>query len=333
MVVVVATLRDRYARTGLCPFDPYRDLKPVAELITVAFGDKLDPAGQIALAEMRRIARWGWLLWWLRWSVWSSMGATPGFVWVEEGRVVGNVSLRRALERSGFIIGNVAVHPDWQRRGIARQLVEAAIDEVAVRGGRWVGLEVRVDNPVAHRLYEQLGFQKVGTTTQMLRPKGLSGVESAPPHSCLRRGRYRDSAELIGLVHAIIPERCRPLLELRKRDYQPGWEHALSRWLVGRHESWWVFEENESIRGAVRTLRKRGRHLDRLEILVAPEYVGRIESVLVRQGLANLSRGSPHMVEVVLPAPTGPLIAALERAGFRRSRVLMQMQLRLTKSG
>jgi ribosomal protein S18 acetylase RimI-like enzyme len=326
MIVVAATLRHRRAQIGLRPFDPYRDLKPVAELIAVAFGDKLDPAGQIALAEMRRIARWGWLLWWLQWPAWSGMSTVPGFVWVEEGRVVGNASLRRALERSGFFIGNVAVHPDWQRRGIARQLVKAALDEVATRGGRWVGLEVRTDNPVARQLYEQLGFQQVGMTMQMLRPKGLLESASPPSHPCLRRGRRGDSARLVGLVHAIIPERHRPLLELRKGDYQPGWERGFDRWLEGRRESWWVFEENESICGAVRALRERGRRLDRLEVLVSPEAVGRIETVLVQQGIVSLG-GSRKTIEVVLPLPADPLIAALEQVGFRRSRVLVQMRL------
>jgi len=327
--VVAATLRRARAQNGLRPFDPYRDLGPVAELTAVAFGDRLDPAGQIALAEMRRIARWGPLLWWLYWPRWSAADVSPGFVWVEEGRVVGNVSLRRTLEWSGFFVGNVAVHPDWQGRGIASALMKAALEEISARGGRWVGLEVRADNQVARRLYEHLGFREVGRTLHMLRPAGLPWAGNPSPHASLRRGRSRDSMALIELVRAIVPEPQRPLLELRRKDYQPGWERAFDRWLEGRREVWWVVEESGTICGAVRALRERGCRPDRLEVLVAPEHSGRFEAILVRYGVASL-RGAPQkVVETVLPSPTKPLITALEAAGFQELRVLVQMRLDL----
>lgn len=327
--MVVAMLRERRAQTGVRLFDPYRDLKPVAELIAAAFGDRLDPAGQVALVEMRRIARWGPLLWWLYWPRWSSVGVTPGFVWVEEGCVVGNASLRRALRWGGFFIGNVAVHPDWQGRGIASGLMEAALEEISARGGRWVGLEVRADNQVAHRLYERLGFREVGRTLHMLRPAGLPWAGSLSSHPSLRRGRRRDNAALIELVRAVVPEPQRPLLERRREDYQPGWERALDRWLEGRREVWWVIEENAVVCGAVRALCERGRRPDRLEVLAAPEHSGRFESVLVQQGVTSLRTAPKKMIETVLPDPTEPLVAALEAACFQRVRALVQMRLDL----
>jgi ribosomal protein S18 acetylase RimI-like enzyme len=327
--MVAAMLCGECAQTGVRPFNPYRDLRPVTELIAVAFSDKLGPDGQIALAEMRRIARWGPLLWWLYWPVWGRAGVAPGFVWVEQGRVVGNVSLRRALEWGGFFVGNVAVHPDWRRRGIARSLMEAALEAISARGGRWVGLEVRADNQAARWLYEHLGFEVVGKTLHMLRPAGLPWTASPPTHPSLRRGCSRDSASLIGLVHAAILERQRPLLELRVEDYKPGWERALDCWLEGRREVWWVVEENGVVFGAVRVLRERGRRPDRLEVLVKLGRSGHLEAVLVRQGVASL-RGAPRkMVEIVLPSPTEPLVTALELAGFRKLRLLVQMRLDL----
>lgn len=331
MSVVAATLRRGRIQTGVRPFDPYRDFRAVTELIAVAFGDRLDPGGQAALAEMRQVVRWGPLLWWIYWPRWGGVGATPGFVWVEEGRVVGNVSLRRALEWGGFLIGNVAVHPDWQGRGIARGLMEAALKDISARGGRWAGLEVWADNQVARQLYDRLGFQEVGETLHMLRPAGLPWPGDCLPHPLLRRGRYRDGAALIELARAIVPEPQRPLLELRREDYQPGWERALDCRLQGQHEVWWVLEENGTICGAVRALRERGRRPDRLEVLVAPEHSGRFEALLVHQGIASLRSISKRMVETVLPRPSEPLLAVLGAAGFQRLRVLAQMRLDLAQ--
>ncbi len=315
------------AQNGVRPFEPYRDLGPVAGLIATAFGDRLDPAGQVVLDKMCRWARWGPLLVWLYWSGWSSAAVVPGFVWVEEGQVVGNVSLQRALRWGGFLIGNVAVHPAWQGHGIARALMEAALEEISARSGRWAGLEVRADNQHARRLYERLGFREVGRTLHMLRPAGLAWAGNTPPHPSLRRGHSRDSAALIELVHAVVPEPHLPLLEMRGKDYQPGWERAIDRWLEGRREVWWVVEEEGAVRGAVRALCERGRRPDRLEVLVAPAYSGRFEGMLVQQGMASLRGVSKKMVETILPSPTEPLVLALEAAGFHKLRVLVQMRL------
>jgi ribosomal protein S18 acetylase RimI-like enzyme len=325
-------LRGDHAQTGVRRFDPYRDLKSVTELIAVAFRDNLGPDGQVALAEMRRIAHRGPLLWWLYWPGWSRGGVAPGFVWVEQGCVVGNVSLRRSLGWGGFFIGNLAVHPDWQGRGIARALMMAALEAISERGGLWVGLEVRADNQIARQLYERLGFRDVGTTLHMLRPAGLSWDGNPPPHPSLRRGRSRDSAALLQLVRATVPESQRPLLELRKKqDYRPGWERALDCWLEGRREVWWVVEEADVVCGAVRSLRERGRRPDRLEVLVEPGRGGHFEAMLVQRGMASLRGASNKMVESILPSTTDPLVSALKAAGFRKLRVLVQMRLDLTR--
>lgn len=329
--MVVAALRKSRAKTGLRPFDPHRDPGPVAELIASAFGGGLDPAGQVVLERMRRKARWEPLLVWLYWPGWGGEAVAPGFVWVEGGHVVGNVSLRRAPARGGFLIGNVAVHPAWQGRGIARALTEAALEEMSARGGRWAGLEVEADNQQARWLYERLGFREVGRTLHMLRPAGLPWAGDSPLHSSLRRGHSRDSAALIELVRAIVPEPLRPLLELPQKDYRPGWERTLDCWLEGRREVWWVIEEGGAVQGAVRALRERGRRPDRLEVLVAPDHGGRFEAVLVQQGMAGLRGASRKVVETVLPSPAEPLVAALEAAGFQKLRVLVQMRLNLAR--
>lgn len=57
-------------------------------------------------------------------------------------------------------IANVAVHPDHRRRGIARTLVTAAIEQGSALTR--ITLEVRASNIAAIALYESLGFVKDG---------------------------------------------------------------------------------------------------------------------------------------------------------------------------
>ena len=59
-------------------------------------------------------------------------------------------------------ITNLAVHPEWRRRGVARQLLGAALIEGVARGVTLAFLEVRPSNTRALALYESLGFQVIG---------------------------------------------------------------------------------------------------------------------------------------------------------------------------
>ena len=57
---------------------------------------------------------------------------------------------------------NIAVHPDWRRRGIAQSLIECLVVELKNRGSEALMLEVRASNAPAIALYENLGFRQVG---------------------------------------------------------------------------------------------------------------------------------------------------------------------------
>ena len=57
---------------------------------------------------------------------------------------------------------NVAVHPDYRRQGIARELVVGLVEALSKNEVRSLALEVRASNAPAIALYEQLGFLQVG---------------------------------------------------------------------------------------------------------------------------------------------------------------------------
>jgi ribosomal-protein-alanine N-acetyltransferase len=59
-------------------------------------------------------------------------------------------------------INNLAVHPRWRKRGIARALVHAALEHGNRQGAEFAFLEVRASNVVAQRLYRRFDFEPVG---------------------------------------------------------------------------------------------------------------------------------------------------------------------------
>jgi ribosomal-protein-alanine N-acetyltransferase len=59
-------------------------------------------------------------------------------------------------------INNVAVRPEFHRRGFAAQLLTAVLTEGRSNGARLAFLEVRAGNAAAQGLYRRCGFQVTG---------------------------------------------------------------------------------------------------------------------------------------------------------------------------
>jgi len=76
-----------------------------------------------------------------------------------DGRAVGNAQLT-VWDRMGEI-GSVIVGRDHRRRGLARQLITALIDEARRRGLDSVEIEVHEGQPAILAFYRRLGFEPV----------------------------------------------------------------------------------------------------------------------------------------------------------------------------
>jgi ribosomal-protein-alanine N-acetyltransferase len=59
-------------------------------------------------------------------------------------------------------ISTIAIHPDYRRHGLGGLLMVHLLEEAILLGAEEATLEVRVSNVAAQRLYEKLGFVKVG---------------------------------------------------------------------------------------------------------------------------------------------------------------------------
>jgi len=80
--------------------------------------------------------------------------------YVEAGALVGYAFISRYVD--AWHVMNVAVAPEYRRRGIATTLLERAFDVTAADPRRGYTLEVRMSNTDAIRLYERLGFEHRG---------------------------------------------------------------------------------------------------------------------------------------------------------------------------
>ncbi|MGD8760558.1 MAG: GNAT family N-acetyltransferase, partial [Anaerolineales bacterium] len=167
--------RLKRAEAGLRPVNPRRDMAPLADLIELCFEGQLDAVGRRMVGEMRSFGRAGWLGWLLSRMILPPVARSKGFVWEEQGRLVGNASVMEVEgHRRRWVLSNVAVHPEYRRRGIARQLTQAALALVRKRRGKVVLLQVVSDHEVVQAMYQSLGFQTLcARTTWRRRPLKL----------------------------------------------------------------------------------------------------------------------------------------------------------------
>lgn len=92
--------------------------------------------------------------------------------WVAEveDQVVGALVLWRVLDEAE--LATLAVRPDFRRRGIARVLLQTALESAYAEGARICQLEVRAGNEAAQKLYESFGFAVVGRRLKYYRDNG-----------------------------------------------------------------------------------------------------------------------------------------------------------------
>lgn len=79
---------------------------------------------------------------------------------VDGDTLVGYIGVQTVLDE-GYI-NNVAVRPEYRRKGIAAALISLLINEARAIGLAFMTLEVRESNAPAIALYEKLGFTTVG---------------------------------------------------------------------------------------------------------------------------------------------------------------------------
>ena len=87
----------------------------------------------------------------------------PLSVWLvalEDETVIGYIGSQTVMGETDMMNG--AVHPDYRRRGVARGLIEALMQNLMERESRCLTLEVRASNTPAIALYTEMEFQEVG---------------------------------------------------------------------------------------------------------------------------------------------------------------------------
>jgi GNAT superfamily N-acetyltransferase len=331
--VSAAALASKATFSGIRPVHLRTDLAGIAELIELCFGPTMDDAGRAAVREMRMVSQSSSLSLLFHGLDRLMGGLEQGFVWIEDNRLVGNVSISPAnYPRSmgvGFIVANVAVHPDYRRHGLAHTLMLASLDLIRRKGGNFAILQVDAANEIAQHLYSTLGFRQERTFIRWHRSSHIRAPQRLAdmPFMTLRQpNEWRSEYELAQLVR---PDHRSGLGWLRPTHpnfFRPSLLHTLSGWTLGRSEEHWITrdEHDSRIVGSLRVTMTFGG-ADKFELLVHPSQQGKLEEPLVNYALRRLD-GHRRPISMEHPADDEATTSLLERYLFEARYRLVHMR-------
>lgn len=324
---------DRIQETGLRPFDISRDLRPVAELIAVAFSSELDDRGNAALREMRLMSHFSGFLGLINNGTGDFNDMLSGFVWVDSGRVVGNVTVQRA-DRAGsrWQIANVAVAPSHRGRGISRRLMEAALEHAASCSGQWAVLQVYARNDVARGLYASLGFELVGGMVD-LRADRTPHIDRTGTLPRLTPFRASDWQPLYELANHQLGAQLQWWRAMRREEFQQAFEDQIGEWFrrtIGQEQVFrCAVQVSPRFEAAaiVRAQRWKGEHT--IQLWTRPEHYGTYDSALLRWSLGVLQNFPRWPANMSLSTEHMTILEMAEFYGFRPQRTLLTMRKRI----
>ncbi len=327
---MVITVSEARANDGLRPIDMARDVPQIVELLKMVFGEALElDDGQLLGDDVSvQISNLFY-----RFNPATSRLAN-GFVWMADGRIVGNVTLLPTKAWDRFLVANVAVHPNYRRRGIARAMMHAVTSAVKTRGGRAILLQVVKDNTSAIDLYRSLGYVGVGHMTtwssSSSRLRRL-GPPDGPPPIDIRPLPGRRWREAYALDTACVPADLNWPEPLRPDAYRQLFWRRLGDLMNSRlFETWVAADANDRLAGLATISSQWGRS-HQLTLRVHPNVAGHLERPLLAKLVRRLQYLPRRNVRIDHPDDDAVANALLAEANFAVQRTLTHMRLDLSR--
>jgi ribosomal protein S18 acetylase RimI-like enzyme len=304
--------------------DSPEDLLAVADLIETAFELKGDPEGQAVIRQMRRVARQRTPA-----TIRALRGSSEGFVWVEEGEIVGNLTLMHfhKLSKPRTLIANVAVAPAYQGLGIATALTDYVMRYLQNKPDSEIWLQVRSDNAQAIHIYSKYGFKFEHAIAQW-RYSSISNTflgrlaALSPSRLCSRR-RIADWHQQSAWLNANYPKNTRWYQNVNFPAFSPwAWLNP-ANWIELPNLQHVAYRPEGHLAGVL-TWQQTATHADQVW-LALPQGANEDESaeILLRYLIEQLK---PQR-DLTLEYPAGRATQGIQNAGFVLGRNLDWMRL------
>jgi ribosomal protein S18 acetylase RimI-like enzyme len=304
-----------------------RDLPIVADLIELCFSSTMDNDGQRYVNDMRRAGRDDGFLRWANYMAETTSMPLTGYVWEENNKIIGNTSLIPFRDRGKriFLIANVATHPDYRRRGIARALTRRAMEHARKKNAAAIWLHVRDDNPGAVKLYADLGFQEVARRTtwqanpdaHLLKPDSDIQITSRHPRFWPLQQDW---------LRRLYPEALNWYAPLNLNALRPGfWNWFYLLFMEFDLRQWAAVSKTGDDLLATLSWMPRGKRSESIYATARDGEAGPSRAALTKL-LLHARRTIANHAALSLEYPAGEMTEAIAAAGFKPRRTLIWMK-------
>jgi len=310
---------------NLRPLSILRDLPAVADLIEMCFSNTMDTDGKRYVQDMRRAGKDNSFLQWATSAAESTSLPLTGYIWEENGRIVGNASLVpfRNNKQRVYLIANVAVHPDYRRHGIARALTERAINHAHEKKIKDVWLHVREDNPGAIELYTSLGFvERARRTTWQAATD--SRAQILQTDIAITNRRPRDWQTQLNWLSRLYPDILAWHRNWTFSTLRPGVWNWLYLLFIDMNIRQWTAVRKNYMQASLAWI-PNGRS-ESLFAAIGERSDPEALTALLLRSRRDLSHLYPRLE---LEFPAGNFDGAIQSAGFKPIRTLLWMQATL----
>lgn len=318
------TLPTQTFHPHLRPLNILRDLPAVADLIESCFAETMDTEGKRYIQDMRRAGNDNsFIKWATRVAETTSLPLT-GYIWEENNHIVGNISLVPFRQRRHhlYLIANVAVHPNYRRKGIARALTERALEHIREKQVDDVWLHVRDDNPEAIHLYSQLGFAEYARRTTWQTIAGHYEINNSEIHITKRHPTFWQTQQR--WISRLYPDVLAWHQNWNLNSLKPGFWNWLYLLFADINVRQWVAIKNNQLQATLAYIpHGRGESL----------FAGAGETSDPEALTALLIYARKELLhyypKISLEFPVSNFDSAIQAAGFKQTRTLIWMRATL----
>jgi GNAT superfamily N-acetyltransferase len=245
-----------------------------------------------------------------------------GYVWEENGEIIGNVSLipHRRAKKKYYLIANVAVQPKYRNKGIGRKLTHAAMEHAKLHNTNEIWLQVREDNPTAIGLYFSMGFVEQARRTAWQAQPDRTDVEKNGNITVTKRASVDWPLHESWLRH-LYPENLNWYQPMPWKSFHPGIGSAIYRFMSDYEVRHWVARKNGFPTAIISWQAMAGRN-NQIWVAVPQE----IDEEILTRLLQYVRHELAWREKINLDLPAGLYKNPIEAAGFHPQRTLIWMR-------
>lgn len=326
------------------PIRPYRlgiDTEAVGTLEDAAFAEDYRRMGEDPSVARHRAKRVELLVAFLSRFIPSLRYVEMGHV-IDQGQRIASVVFysREGTKGNQWTIDAVGTHPDFQGRGMARQLISRTLERIQAHGGRICTLKVREDNDPAYGLYRSLGFVHYDTTHHLKRPDTGTVVPMTP--RAMPVGLQEVSVKewfstwraRLGLAHRATSQEVRQFVPIQATRFKRPWIirvlAPLAMKIGGFSVRQWLVHEDGNLAATMRIRADRtGSRPHEIKLELDPMYSRTLARDLIHLALTELARYRSANTLIEVRGADRVLVDALSERDFRPMSVWHWLGIRL----